>query len=93
MSTEMKFFVGYLCFISAVTVILTIYDKIAAKSNPRHRIPENTLIYMGVLGGAAAEYVTMVLIRHKTKHKKFMVGLPVIIAIHAAAAIIVYKLR
>lgn len=34
------------------------------------------------LGGAAAMYVTMKAIRHKTLHKKFMVGLPVFIILH-----------
>ena len=33
-------------------------------------------------GGATGMYVTMQLIRHKTKHKKFMIGLPIFIVLH-----------
>ena len=68
-----------------VAIIVTIYDKIAAKKRPKHRIRENTLLLLAILGGAAAELVTMLLIRHKTRHKKFMIGLPVIIVAQAAA--------
>ena len=91
MAPQLYFLIGYLAFISLLTAVVTVYDKIAAKKAPKHRIPENTLMYLGVLGGAAAEYITMMLIRHKTKHKKFMAGLPVIIAVHAVILFFVIK--
>jgi uncharacterized membrane protein YsdA (DUF1294 family) len=75
-----------LLLIALVGVILTVYDKRAAKKNPRNRVPENVLMLFAVLGGALPMYLTMLLIRHKTRHKKFMVGLPVIIALQIAAA-------
>ena len=75
--------------ISLVTVIVTVYDKIAAKKRPKHRIRENTLLLLALLGGGVAEFATMLLIRHKTKHKKFMIGLPVIIAAQAVAVALV----
>jgi len=68
----------YIFIISVLTVILTVYDKRAAK-NGRFRISEATLILCGVFGGALAELVTMLIIRHKTRHIKFMLGLPSII--------------
>ena len=37
-----------------------------------------------MLGGSAAMFVTMLIIRHKTKHPKFMIGIPVIMAVQAA---------
>ena len=83
----------YAAVISLVTVIVTVYDKIAAKKRPRHRVPENTLLLLAVLGGGPAEYLTMQLIRHKTKHQKFMIGLPVIILLEAAAAGLVWYSR
>jgi uncharacterized membrane protein YsdA (DUF1294 family) len=78
--------------VSALAVILTVYDKRAAKTRPRHRVRERTLLAVGFFGGAAAMLCTMLLIRHKTQHKKFMVGLPLMIALHAvaAAAAVVY---
>ena len=70
----------YFLLISLIAVTLTVYDKYAAKKRPRHRTPERVLLLTGALGGAAAMYLTMLLIRHKTLHKKFMIGLPLMIA-------------
>ena len=73
---------SYLIIISVLGAIITVYDKIAAKKFPRHRIPEKTLWVIGIAGGALSEFITMKIIRHKTRHKKFMVGLPCITALH-----------
>ena len=72
----------YSAVISLLAVVLTVYDKIAAKAFPGRRIPERVLMGTALLGGAAAEYITMKIIRHKTRHKKFMTGLPLITALH-----------
>ena len=68
---------------SLVAIGLTVYDKIAAKSAPRHRIPEATLLTVAAVGGAAAMEAACLLIRHKTRHPKFMVSLPLLIVLHA----------
>lgn len=65
----------WLVFISTAAVIITIWDKTAARQKKR-RISENTLMLVGLFGGAAAMLITMKKIRHKTRHKKFMIGLP-----------------
>lgn len=57
---------------------MTVYDKRAAQCKKR-RVPERTLLTLGILGAALPMYVTMQIIRHKTQHKKFMWGLPAII--------------
>ena len=80
-----KILLVYLFIISIVTVILTVYDKVAAKKR-RFRISEATLMLCGVFGGAVADFVTMLLLRHKTRHFKFMLGLPLIITAHVAIA-------
>ncbi len=67
--------------ISLVGVVLTVYDKRVAGTG-RHRVPETTLMTVGLLGAAGAMYLTMKKIRHKTKHKKFMIGLPAEILLH-----------
>lgn len=71
----------YLLVISIVAVAVTCYDKIAATKRPRHRTPEATLLLISALGGSVAMYVTMQIIRHKTKHAKFMIGIPVIMIV------------
>lgn len=75
---------GVLIFFGAVwliSVILTIADKLQAKHGGR-RVPERTLIILGLIGGALPMYLTMRAIRHKTLHKKFMIGLPAIMILH-----------
>lgn len=67
----------YFTAISLITIAATALDKLFAKKNMR-RISEKTLIILALLGGSPAEYVTMRLIRHKTLHRKFMLGLPLI---------------
>lgn len=78
-----KIFFVYVFIVSIVTVVLTVYDKIAAKKR-QFRISEATLMLCGVFGGAAAELLTMLIIRHKTRHIKFMLGLPLIILVQVS---------
>ena len=68
--------------VSALAAIITIYDKIVAGKG-RRRVPEQTLFLIALSGGAAAMYFTMLIIRHKTCHKRFMLGLPLILLIHS----------
>ena len=81
----MEYAVVYFAAISLVSVIVTAYDKIAAKKPKKRRIRESTLMLLAALGGALFMYLTMQLIRHKTRHLKFMAGLPLIILLQAAA--------
>ncbi len=67
----------YFAVISLLTAFITVLDKFLSKKNMR-RIPENTLFILAFFGGSIAEYITMKAVRHKTLHKKFMVGLPLI---------------
>ena len=71
----------YACLISVISVMITVYDKVASMAK-KWRIPEKVLMIFGLFGGATAMYAVMQIIRHKTKHKKFMIGLPVFIIVH-----------
>ena len=76
---------GYIAVISLISIIVCIYDKKISKRNDvRLRIPEKSLFIWSAVGGSLAMYITMRLIRHKTKHVSFMVGIPVIIILHIA---------
>ena len=77
----------YLAVISLISIIVCCYDKFAAKRNPKHRTREATLLLLSALGGSVAMLATMLLIRHKTKHAKFMVGIPAILVVQAALVI------
>ena len=74
----------YWAVISLISVIVTCYDKIAAKKFPRHRTREKTLFLLSALGGSVAMFLTMQMIHHKTKHLSFMIGIPLIILAQAA---------
>ena len=79
----------YLILINIVAVIMTVVDKVNAM-NGRWRISENMLLTVGLLGGAVGELVTMKIIHHKTRHKKFMIGLPAEIAVHVVVLALLF---
>ena len=75
----------YLLIVSLVAIIITVYDKRAATKHPDRRVREATLFAFSALGGSVAMLITMLLVRHKTRHKRFMIGIPLIIAVQTAA--------
>ena len=74
----------YLLIINIAAAAVTCRDKKLAKLSGARRIPEKTLFMLAALGGAPAMYITMKKIRHKTKHKRFMAGIPLIMICHLA---------
>lgn len=83
-------FIGFwLTAISGLAIILTLHDKRSARRGAR-RIPERTLLLVSALGGSAAMLTTMRIIRHKTKHTKFMVGIPVMIVVQIVVGVLVW---
>ena len=83
----------YLALISAAAAIVTVYDKHVSKIEGHRRVPEKTLLILSALGGGIAMYATMQSVRHKTKHPKFMLGIPAIIAVQIGLCILVLYLR
>lgn len=77
--------------ISLLSVIITAYDKTASKTK-LYRIPEKSLFLAALSGGAVAMLLTMLIIHHKTRHAKFMVGLPIIIILHIVIILAVASL-
>ena len=57
------------------------------------RIPEKTLFLSAVLGGSVGAMLGMYLFRHKTRHRRFVIGMPVIFLLQLAAALLVAWLR
>lgn len=64
-------------------MILVLKDKQKARQG-RRRVPEKRLMWIGVLGGAWLMWLTMVLVHHKTRHNKFMIGFPVMVMLQVA---------
>lgn len=67
----------YLITVNALGFVLMLLDKQFAKNNSR-RIPEATLLGVAVIGGSLGSLCGMYTVRHKTKHPKFTIGIPVI---------------
>lgn len=82
----MKYCIAYLLLINALSFVLMLVDKHKARKK-RWRIPEATLMTAAALGGSIGSLAGMYLFRHKTKHPKFTVGIPVILAIQMAVII------
>lgn len=77
----MQVLIPYLIIINAISCILMLVDKYKAKKN-LWRIPEATLMGFAAAGGSVGALAGMYLVRHKTKHLKFTVGIPIFLFIH-----------
>ncbi|MBQ0084317.1 MAG: DUF1294 domain-containing protein [Clostridiales bacterium] len=86
----MKYFVYYLLAVNLLAALVCISDKRRSIKGKR-RISEKALFIWSLLGGSVGIYLTMLAIRHKTKHKRFMIGLPLIIILQVFAAAAVFK--
>ena len=82
----MKYLLIYLLLINALGFLLMLIDKWKAKHH-RWRIPEATLMGVAALGGSVGSLLGMYTVRHKTKHIKFTVGIPVILVVQIFAAV------
>lgn len=70
----------YIIGINVLTFLIYGADKWKARRN-KWRIPEDTLIWLAIVGGSIGALLGMYLFRHKTHHKKFLIGIPVILLI------------
>ena len=80
----MEYLLFYLLIINAVGFLLMLVDKWKAK-NKRWRIPEATLLGVAALGGSVGSLLGMHIFRHKTRHPRFSLGIPLMLAVHLAA--------
>lgn len=70
----------YLLIVNAAALLLMRADKSKARKNA-WRIPEATLIGVAAIGGSLGALLGMRLFRHKTKHPKFFIGIPVLLTL------------
>lgn len=79
----------YLGIVNVAGFILPAVDKRRAKKD-KWRIRESTLFLISALGGSVAMYISMRLFHHKTKHKRFMIGIPIIIVLQLGAVFAIW---
>lgn len=80
----------YLLIINALGFALMLTDKYKARKN-LWRIPESTLMLIAALGGSAGSLLGMYTVRHKTKHRKFTLGIPAILLAQLVLAAVLLK--
>lgn len=78
--------IPYLILVNAAAFLLMLVDKQKAKKK-KWRIPEATLMGVAALGGSVGALAGMYAFRHKTKHTKFTVGIPVILILQIVLAV------
>lgn len=77
---------GYILLINIIAFIMYGLDKKKAKKG-QWRTPEATLIGVAAIGGSVGALWGMKHFRHKTKHKKFTIGVPAILIVQIALAV------
>jgi len=80
----------YLLLINAAAFLLMLSDKRKAKKK-QWRIPEATLMTVAALGGSLGALLGMYLFRHKTKHPKFTVGIPILLILNIVLLYLLIK--
>ena len=86
----MKYFYLYLLLINAVGIVIMRIDKQKARKKA-WRIPEATLMTVAAIGGSLGSLIGMYAFRHKTRHKKFTVGVPLLLLLHLTLAALALK--
>ena len=74
------------CYIRGINVIAFIVygiDKLKAKRG-KWRIPESTLLLLAAIGGSLGAWLGMKVWHHKTMHKKFQYGVPLLLILQLA---------
>ena len=77
--------------LNLITFIIYGIDKFKAKK-AKWRISEATLILLAVIGGSIGAWLGLQVWRHKTQHKKFFIGIPMILTLQVIATIYILTL-
>lgn len=70
----------YFLIVNVLEFIITGYDKFLARKQ-KHRIPENTIFFLAIIGGSIGLLTAMLIFRHKTAKPSFIVKFSIIILI------------
>lgn len=73
---------GWLTGVNSMGLLLMGWDKWQSRQLSARRIPENTLLAVALLGGAAGVWVSMFLFRHKTRKTYFFLSVSMLLFLH-----------
>ena len=85
MTAGFQILVIYLVAVNMTAVLVYGIDKRRAVKR-KWRIPESTLLGLAAVGGSVGALCGMYIFRHKTRHRKFVIGVPVLLFLQIAAA-------
>lgn len=85
-----KIILSYIFIINLFGFFIMLIDKQRA-IHKEWRIPEKTLIGISFFGGSIGMLLGMSSFRHKTKHKKFTIGVPAILIIQLILLLFIFK--
>ena len=77
----------YLILVNLTGLIQMLVDKRKAAKGA-WRIPEKTLFLIAILGGSIGSILGMYAFRHKTKHMKFVIGMPLILVLQIILTVV-----
>mgnify|MGYP000871432091 FL=1 len=81
---------AWLLVINLVTFLVFGFDKLKAKWKEKHeaarRVPEKTLLLLSAVGGSLGALLGMKVFHHKTLHKTFRFGVPLILILQLVVA-------
>ncbi len=78
-----SFLLLYLGAVNIIGFLIMGIDKLKARKRG-FRIPEATLFLVALMGGSVGSLLGMYLFRHKTRHRKFTIGMPLILLLQIA---------
>lgn len=87
----MKYVLLYLFLVNATGFLFMLADKQHARKK-QWRIPEATLMGIAAMGGSIGSLLGMYVFRHKTRHSKFYIGIPVLLVLQLCLAIALYQI-
>lgn len=82
--------IGYIIIINIISFFIMLYDKKQAIYN-NFRISEKTIFIVSLLLGGIGTYVGMYVFRHKTKHLKFTIGIPIVIILNIISVFYIFN--
>ncbi|MDD6189898.1 MAG: DUF1294 domain-containing protein [Clostridiales bacterium] len=87
----MKYLIIYIIIINLTGFITMAADKKRAM-NRRWRIPESVLLTIAFIGGSLGSIAGLLICRHKTRHLKFTILLPLFLALHIFIALVILRI-
>ena len=85
----MRYIIIYIVLINILSILAIAHDKSAAR-NHEERVRESSLFALAFLGGGFGMWLAMYVFHHKTRKKRFTIGVPLILFVEYISAIIIF---